>query len=107
MGRGKAAEVGAERVSQNGYRYVKCESGWRLKHHLIAEEILGRPLKDNEIVKFRGVKTNFAHSNIEVIVKRTSSLRKRKAQLESRIADLQAELDSVNKSIENHSESND
>jgi hypothetical protein len=106
MGRGKAAESGATRTSQNGYHYTKVENDWRLTHHLTAEKKLGRPLNDNEIVKLggKGKKFPYDESNVEVIIKRTSSLRKRKAQIESRIADLQAELDSVNKAINNHAE---
>jgi hypothetical protein len=100
MGRGKQAEVGDTRVSQNGYHYTKTETGWRLTHHLTAEKMLGRPLAANEIVKIKNKNMPYASkNNIEVIIKRTSSLRKRKAVLEAKIADLQAELDSVNKEL--------
>lgn len=100
MGRGKAAGVGDTRTAKNGYHYTKTESGWRLTHHLTAEKMLGRPLKDNEIVQFKGSKLNYDDpDNIRIIVKRTSSLRKRKAQLEAKIEELQAELDQVNKEL--------
>ncbi len=105
MGRGKQAEVGDTRVSQNGYHYTKTETGWRLTHHLTAEKHLERPLAENEMVKIKNKNQPMVWTNnIEVIRKRTSSLRKRKAQLESKIADLQAELDSINKNLESEIE---
>jgi hypothetical protein len=99
MGRGKTAEVGDTRVSKNGYHYTKTGTGWRLTHHLVAEEKLGRPLNENEIVQFIGSKTNLRPDNVRVIQKRTSSLRKRKAILEERIEEMQAELDSINEQL--------
>lgn len=97
MGRGKTAQVGATRISKNGYHNTKTETGWRLTHHLTAEKKLGRPLEENEIVQFVGSKTKpYDVNNVRVIIKRTSSLRKRKAQLEVRIAELQEELEYVN-----------
>lgn len=100
MGRGKTAEVGDTRVAQNGYHYTKTETGWRLTHHLTAEKKLGRPLAENEIVKLKDKMQPYVEHNVEVIVKRTSSMRKRKAVLEAKIADLQAELDGINKQLE-------
>jgi hypothetical protein len=106
MGRGKTAEVGDTRVSQNGYHYTKVPGDWRLTHHLTAEKHLGRALSDNEIVKIKNKREPYKfNDNIEIIVKRTSSLRKRKAVLESKIQDLQGELASVNKALESQSES--
>lgn len=102
MGRGKAAEVGATRVSQNGYHYTKTEKdGWRLTHHLTAEKMLGRPLRDDEMVKIQNKKEPYDNGggNIEVIIKRTSSLRKRKAVLEAKIAEAQGELESINREL--------
>lgn len=100
MGRGKAAEIGATRTSQNGYHYTKVESGWRLTHHLTAEKMLGRPLREDEIVKIENKRFPYKEDGITIIVKRTSSLRKRKAILEAKISDLQGELNSVNKALE-------
>jgi hypothetical protein len=99
-GRGKTAEIGATRVSQNGYHYTKVEGAWRLTHHLTAEKKLGRALRDNEIVKLLKKSEPYDEANVEVIVKRTSSLRKRKAVLEAKIADLQGQLADVNKNLE-------
>jgi hypothetical protein len=100
MGRGKAAEVGATRVAQNGYHYTKVPGDWRLTHHITAEKKIGRPLNENEMVKIIDKKKPYDPDNVEIIVKRTSSLRKRKAVLEAKISDLQGELASVNKQLE-------
>lgn len=91
MGKGKAAEDGAERVAQNGYHYVKVDGKWRLKHHIVAEEMLGRPLRHNERVHFVGKKTDFSAANIKVVLKGTSSSTRRLAVVEARIDELQAE----------------
>ena len=104
MGRGQAAEVGAERVSANGYHYTKTEDrGWMLTHHLTAEQKLGRPLRDDEIVKFVEPKYKRDPKNIngvKVIKKKTASLRRRKAVIEERIRELNAELKNINAQLE-------
>ena len=83
--RGREAKVGATRVSDNGYHYTKTESGWRLTHHILMEEKLGRPLKKRERVYFSdGDRTNLVAENLEV--KETID---RKAK---RIADLRARI---------------
>lgn len=100
MGRGQTASVGATRVSQNGYHYTKVEKEdgsveWRLTHHLTAEEMLGRPLRKDEMVKFKDKKYKrdpYNTDGIIVIKMRTSTLRRRKAYLEERIREMQAEL---------------
>lgn len=106
MARGKASEVGDTRISQNGYHYTKVENrgdgkpGWRLTHHLKAEEYLGRPLKESERVSFKtGNKLDFSRGNIIVSEKGQGSIRRRKAQVEARIAELQAELDGINEEL--------
>lgn len=96
MARGKNAKVGDKRWSPNGYHYTRCEEGWRLTHHLIAEKNLGRRLQSGERVKFvDGNKKNFAPDNIAVTKMGQGSLNRRKAQLEARIEELQAELHDV------------
>lgn len=93
MGRGQKSEVGAKRIAPNGYHYTKCESGWRLTHHIVMEEKLGRPIADNERVVFlNGKRSDLRPNNLEVREKGTSSLRKRKAAIEARIEELQTEL---------------
>ena len=114
MPRGSNADVGAERTSANGYHYTKVEDqstiranlvgpGWMLTHHITAAKKLGRPLLENEIVQFVDKKYKRDPHNIagvKVIRKKTSSLRRRKAQVEARIAELQAELRYINKELE-------
>ena len=97
MGRGKQAEVGTTRVSANGYHYTKTETGWRLTHHLEAEKMLGRPLRADERVSFKDPKKkmDFSSRNLVVTEKGSSSLRRRKAQIEARIEELQAELHEI------------
>lgn len=105
MARGQTVPVGSTRVSQNGYHYTKVEqdgkTAWRLTHHIIAERRLGRALRQDERVSFRnGKKSDLSPDNIVVSEKGTGSIRRRKAQLEARIAELQSELDSINAELE-------
>lgn len=107
MARGKAVEVGATRVSQNGYHYTKValngtdKAAWKLTHHIIAEKKIGRSIREDERVVFRnGKKRDLSPKNIEVREKGRGSVRRRKAQLEARIAELQAELTEINKELQ-------
>lgn len=103
MTRGKNAEVGDTYVSANGYHYTRAKSGYRLTHHLLAEEILGRELRSNEMVRFKDKdKTNLKKSNIQIIEKGSASLRRRRAVLEARIDELKAELEEINREISKH-----
>lgn len=101
MARGQRSEVGETRVAPNGYHYTKVETGWRLTHHIIAEQQLGRPIKtDQEMVKFKdGKRQNLSSNNIEVVPRKSGSLRRRKAVIEARIEELQAELHEINVSL--------
>lgn len=96
MARGQKAEVGDKRVAPNGYHYTRCEGGWRLTHHIIMEKKLGRTLHDNERVVFvNGKRSDLRPDNLEVRERGTSSLRQRKARIEARIDELQAELNDI------------
>lgn len=100
MARGGKANVGDTRVAANGYHYTRCEEGWRLTHHLIMEETLGRRLEPDERVIFvDGKRSNLAASNIETREKSRGSIRRRKANIEARIAELQAELAEINEEL--------
>jgi hypothetical protein len=103
MPRGQVAEVGATRVAKNGYHYTKIAAGdWKLTHWITAEKKLGRELTENEMVQFvepKYKKDPYNPDGVRVIKKRTSSLRKRKAQVEARIAELQAELSGINEQL--------
>lgn len=102
MGRGQTAEVGATRTSANGYHYTKTKDrGWVLTHWLTAEAKIGRQIGAEEQVRFKDPKNRdpYEADNIIVIAKRKGSLRSRKAVVEARIAEYQAELDEINKAL--------
>ncbi len=91
MPRGTTAQIGATYMSQNGYHYTRAEKGWRPTHQLVAEEKLGRALKSNERVRFiDGNRTNLDPKNLQVVIKKSSSLRSELARIEVRIRELQA-----------------
>ena len=94
MSRGEVFPLGAERVTINGYHYIKTPDGWRLKHHLIAEKTLGRKIDgkiERVIFKDRD-RHNFDSDNIVVEAKKGVTKEAQKARLESRIEELQAQL---------------
>lgn len=100
MPRGQAAKIGDTHVNANGYHNTRTDTGWRLTHHIIAEKKLGRPLDGSEMVKFvDGDRSNLSPSNIEVIKKNKTSLRRRKALLEAKIEEMQAELNEINQEL--------
>jgi hypothetical protein len=100
MPRGTKSADGDTRTSPNGYHYTKQNNKWRLTHHIYAEKYLGRPLNEDERVEFVGKnKTDFSEGNIRVVIQGRGSLRRRKAQLEARIRELQGELAEVEKEL--------
>jgi hypothetical protein len=102
MPRGAEAPVGTERISANGYLYRKTENdGWQLIHRLVAEEKLGRKLLENEYASFiDGDKTNLEPDNIVVRLRGRSSLRRRLAQVEARLSELNAARDDLVERLE-------
>jgi hypothetical protein len=98
--RGSRSEIGTEKIAQNGYHYTKTDSGWRLTHHIVAEQTLGRPLAPDERAVFSdGDRTNLDPENIEVRRKATASLRRKEANLVARIQELQAQLEETRRQI--------
>lgn len=97
MLRGETFPLGYERVAQNGYHYIKTPTGWRLKHHIIAEEKLGRVIDTKiETVKFVDRnRDNFDPDNIIVEPKKGVTREAKKARIQSRIEELQAQLDEL------------
>lgn len=95
--RGKAAVEGATMTSANGYHYTHTATAWRLTHHIIAEKKLGRAINsETELVAFDDKdRTNLDPSNIVVKEKHKQSANRKRARIEARIADLQAELDEL------------
>ena len=94
MPRGQKAEDGATFVNANGYHYTKVDGVWRPTAHIIAQQKLGRPLNNTDMVRFAdGDRSNLEPDNI-VVQKRIDKKSKEAkiALLQSRIADLEAEL---------------
>ena len=105
MARGESFEVGFERIAQNGYHYIKQPPGtkpaWKLRHHLIAEERLGRPINSKfETVCFKDRnRHNFDPENIVVeprkgmdTATKIGLLSAQKAQIEADLAELLEEV---------------
>lgn len=96
MARGRTAPEGSTNIARNGYHYTKVGDKWRLTHHLVAEKKLGRPLREDETVRFvDGDKTNLSPSNVKVLKKRTSSLRSQLARINARIEELSLQRDEI------------
>ena len=96
MPRGSESPIGAERWSPNGYLYRKTKDGWRTVHTLLVEERLGRPITQDEYITFAdGNKANFDLDNLIVRIRGRSSLRRRLAQVEARLAELTAVRDEL------------
>lgn|SRR5262245_66507724 len=101
MPRGRAAHEGATYTAQNGYHYTKRDGHFRLTHHLIAEEHLGRALLPSERVKFKnGDRTDLQIDNLEVVTKGETSLEKKRAQLVARRDELDAQIVDLDRRIE-------
>jgi len=65
-------------------------------HRLVAEAQLGRALDPNERIRFRdGDRENVHIANIEVYVVGSRTRARRRAELESRKEQIQAELDEL------------
>jgi len=71
MARGTAAKVGDRFTNANGYTYEKTEDrSWIAVHVLIAEEKLGRKLREGERASFKdGDRSNLDPDNIVVKVR--------------------------------------
>lgn len=98
MPKGELDVMGTERVRQNGYTEVKTPQGWRYKHHLVAEEKLGRKLLSTERVLFVDKdKTNFDPDNLEVV---TSNAKKNKISLlQNRLDKVESEVSSIKSAL--------
>lgn len=95
MPRGSAAKDGDTFTNQNGYHHTRVDGKWLPTAHIIAEQIIGRPIdKDTEMVRFKdGNRGNLDPSNIWVQARPNKrSKEARIASLQARIAELQAQL---------------
>lgn len=101
MPRGVVAQDGDERIAPNGYHYTRQDGLWRLTHHIIAEEILGRRVDTNkEVIRFKDRNPkNLSADNIEVIVKNKASVRARLAKVEAMIAEYEAQRELLLKEL--------
>lgn len=99
MPRGILAKDGDTNVNKNGYHHTRQNGKWRLTHHIVAEEKLGRPVDTaTEVIRFvDSDRTNLDPDNIEVIPKGKHTVRKRLAEVRAKIAELQA----LEKDLEN------
>jgi|SRR5689334_22109609 len=96
MVRGQASKVGDTRTSSNGYHYTRTKDAWKLTHHLLAEEKLGRPLKGNERVVFIDKnRKNLDPTNLKVQVVGSGSTARTRARIVARIQELTAQLEEL------------
>lgn len=96
MARGKPSKVGDTRISRNGYHYTRTETGWELTHRLVIERKLGRRLSPEERVRFvNGDRADRSSDNLEVYRIKERSKEQRRARIESRIEELQAQLEEL------------
>lgn len=70
-------EIGEERLSSDGYWYVKVQDGnlnnnWKLKHHIIWEETYGIIPEDKIIIFLDGNTSNMNLENMRMITKQVS-----------------------------------
>ena len=95
--RGQKSKEGDTRTSPNGYHYTRTKSGWELTHRLTASRKLGRELSYDERVRFvDGDRSNFNDpGNIHVYKVREASVAKKRARIETRMEELQAQLDEL------------
>jgi hypothetical protein len=104
MSRGKHAAVGQETVNANGYTMVKTAQGWKFKHHLVAEQKLGRPLEKDERVTFKdNNRNNFDPDNILVSRKQirvNQTYDRRRASIEDKVMQFVEESDDRHRALE-------
>lgn len=83
---------GEENKAANGYWYRKVNGKWKLKHHIVAEQILGRPINGSDRVTFKdNDPDNLDPSNLNITIKKGGRLA-RIEYLKAKIVVLQDEL---------------
>ncbi len=94
--RGQKSNPGDTRTAKNGYHYTCTSDGWMLTHRVLVEKDMDRALHDNERIKFvDGDRTNLDLSNLEVYQVRQKTRHQRMSRLESKIEELQIELEEL------------
>ena len=98
MPRGQKADIGSTRIAPNGYHYTKSdEYNWRLTHHIVVEEKLGRRLLAHERVSFiDNDRTNLSPDNLNV-VETKGGTKSKKVEIRTKIAYLEAQLRDLKK----------
>lgn len=101
MPRGKVSAIGDRFTNANGYTYEKTKSGWMPVHQLLAEQLLGRPLKPIERAIFKdGDRRNLDPTNIRVELKyHRASLKAKLVRIEEEIRELQAQAQELRDQI--------
>ncbi len=104
MPRGKAAAAGTRTINKNGYSYIKTEGrGWVGEHILVMEEHLGRRLGAGEYVQFKTEDHSLPITLDKLELRRKGDSRSTKAriaQIEARIAELTAEKQHLEESLD-------
>ena len=96
MSRGSKSKEGDTRVAANGYHYTRTASKWRLTHHIVVEQFLGRSLRKDERVSFDdGDRTNLSSVNLVVTTVRPKTKAAQRAAIASKIDDLKDRLDDL------------
>lgn len=96
MVRGRKAEIGDTRIAPNGYHYTRTPDGWESTHRILLERKLGRKLRRGERARFKdGNRANLDPANLEVYTTKPPSANARRARLEAKIDELQAELEEL------------
>jgi len=95
MPRGVASKDGDTHTAPNGYHYTRVNGKFRLTHHIIAEQVLGRAIASDETVRFvDGDRSNHRPDNIKVTKRKTSDAGKL-AAIEAKILELQGEAEVI------------
>jgi len=99
--RGQLSDPGETRTSPNGYHYTKTSKGWRMTHHIMMEQHIGRPIKLEERVVFKDKdRTNLEVDNLELQVKGRSTAARELARLEARRDELEARITELREKLE-------
>jgi hypothetical protein len=104
MPRGKTSKPGTRTINKNGYGYIKTEDrGWVGEHILVMEEHLGRRLEPGEYVQFKSDDHTPPITLDMIELRKRGDFRSRKAriaQIEARIAELQAEKERLEEGLD-------
>jgi len=106
MLRGGTGPEGSEYVAQNGYKYRKVNGHWKDIRHIVAEEVLGRPMEKGErvicLVKEARLNPTPETIRIDTVKARTEvqSIRRQERRLWVLKVELQDMLDKVDEALQ-------